>query len=196
MSDVLLKHSRMPRKYEPKPPANKPSGYEQYGNLTGVDPKEILKRYLSDETTLDIAGSYSVTRQALSKFLLKHAEEDWKEAQVARAIARKEKAEDDLELAQDPLALAKARELLKAAQWDLERTCRRIYGEDKQTVQVVTPVLNITISGNEDAKAPVSIQVEHAHAQGRLIDVQPQQSGAASEVADCDADIVHVQSST
>ena len=132
MSDPILKHSRLPRKYErrevvksdnPKPPV-------LANGLVGQDPKSILLRYLSDESTEVIAKDYGVTRQALGQFLLRHAEEDWKEAQVARAIARKEKAEDDIENAKDPLELAKARELLKAAQWDLERVCRRIYGQD------------------------------------------------------------------
>ena len=157
MSDVLLKHSRMPRKYEPKAVAS-PGRVEHYGNLSGVDPDDLLKRYLSDESTKDIAATYDVTRKALGRYLLRHAEDAWKEVQVARAIARKEAAEDALEVAADPLALAKARELLKAAQWDLERTCRRIYGEDKQTVQVVTPILNITIHGAEEpALAQVSL---------------------------------------
>jgi len=99
--------------------------------LTEADPKVILLRYLSDETTKDIAASYGVTRQALGQFLLKHAESEWKEAQVARALARKESAEDDLETASDVLSLARARERLRAAQWDLERVCRRIYGQDQ-----------------------------------------------------------------
>lgn len=100
------------------------------GRLAEADPRKVLERYLSDESTAVIAAAYGVTRQALGQFLLRHAEEDWKEAQIARAIARKEKAEDDIEAAADVLQLAKARELLKAAQWDLERVCKRIYGQD------------------------------------------------------------------
>ena len=135
----------MPRKYDPQAPVGKPSGSENYGNLSGVPTEDLLKRYLSDESTKDIADSYDVTRQALGRYLIRHAEDQWKEAQVARAIARKEAAEDALEVAPDPLALAKARELLKAAQWDLERTCRRIYGEDRITGPIVIPVLTINV---------------------------------------------------
>lgn len=183
MSDPLLKHSRLPRKYEPKDAA-KPEKTKYHGDLAGTDPKVLLARYLTDESTKDIAASYKVTRQALCAYLVRHAEEAWKDAQVARALARKEKAEDDLEVAADPLALARARELLKAAQWDLERTCRRIYGEDKQSVTPVTPILNITIS-QEGSEVPRSVSVSLAHAQpariGQVIeqesDVQVQQSG-------------------
>jgi len=109
----------------------KPLKPDALHKLSGEDPKKILLRYLSKERTQDIAESYGITSQALSQWLIRNAEEDWKEAQVARAIARKEEAEDNLEAATNPLDLAKARELLKAAQWDLERVCKRIYGEDK-----------------------------------------------------------------
>jgi predicted DNA-binding protein YlxM (UPF0122 family) len=134
VSGALLKHSRMPRKAGTAaglPALEKPKAVLAPG-LVGQDPKTILLRYLSDESTQTIAEDFGVTRQALGQYLLRHAEEDWKEAQVARAIARKERAEDALEAATDPLQLAKARELLKAAQWDLERVCRRIYGIDRE----------------------------------------------------------------
>lgn len=114
--------------------------------LRDSDPKTILQRYLSDESTQDIAASYGVTRQALGQYLLAVAETEWREAQVARAVARKERAEDDLESARQALldiektdrdgretflARVKVAEAgLRAAQWDLERTARRIYGAD------------------------------------------------------------------
>jgi len=131
-SAVLNKHSRPPRKQKlailPKVPQTIDSKALEV--LKGKDPVEILERYMSDESTGDIAGFYGITRQALSQYMLRHAEDAWKEVQAARAIARKEAAEDEIETAQDPLQLAKAREKLKAAQWDLERICRRIYGQD------------------------------------------------------------------
>src|SRR3990167_6445210 len=108
---VIDKHSRMPRKYNPedvKAPEKQVLNAANLPRLRAADPLTILQRYLSDESTSAIAADYGVTRQALGQFLLKHAEEEWKEAQVARAIARKEKAEDDLETAKDPLSLARA----------------------------------------------------------------------------------------
>jgi hypothetical protein len=121
--------------------------------LRDQDPKTILARYLSDESTKDIAASYGVTRQALSKHLLLHAEQEWKDAQVSRAIARKESAEDDLDEIRAKIATADreererlsltvvlARERLKSAQWELERVSKRIYGTDSphaaQAVQI------------------------------------------------------------
>lgn len=136
----------------------------QHVALANVDPRDVLLRYLSDESTESIAKDYNVTRQGLGKFLLKHAEQDWKDAQVARAIGRKEKAEDDLdkitqemmadgsdapkmlrEDAQMMTAKLRAAEIrLKAAQWDLERVCKRIYGTEQQSNQSPV-VINIGI---------------------------------------------------
>lgn len=126
--------------------------------LRETDPKAILARYLSDESTKDIAASFGVTRQALGKYLLAAAETEWKEAQVARAIGRKESAEDELDQISAKIAgadreererlaltVSLARERLKAAQWDLERVCRRIYGQDVTPDQLgrVSITLNI-----------------------------------------------------
>lgn len=136
MSLVMAKNSRMPRKGTHNPQKPESRTVVPHGSLDAATPEIVLRRYLTDESTKDIAADYGVTRQALSAYLLKHAEEDWKQAQVVRAIARKERAEDGIDAAQDPLALAKARESLKAAQWDLERVCRRIYGQEQMQITV------------------------------------------------------------
>jgi predicted transcriptional regulator len=139
--------------------------------LRDQDPKTILARYLSDESTKDIAKCYGVTRQALGQYLLKHAEGEWKEAQVARAIARKEQAEDDMESIglriegadkderdRLTLTLSLARERLKAAQWDLERVCRRIYGQDVSPDQLGR--INITLNIGDKPLDVVGEQVK------------------------------------
>jgi len=98
--------------------------------LKDKDPNEVLNRYLQEETLTEIAESYGVTRSGLNYWLLKYAEDHWKDAQLIRALKRKEEAETELDIASDTLTLARARERLKAAQWDLEKVCRRIYGSD------------------------------------------------------------------
>jgi hypothetical protein len=117
--------------------------------LKEVNPDEVLRRVLNEESTKDIAASLGVTRSALNQWLLNTAEEKWKAAQVIRAHKRKEEAEDEMDTATDALSLARARERLKAAQWDLERVCRRIYGQDVTPDQLgrVSITLNIG-SGN------------------------------------------------
>jgi hypothetical protein len=131
--------------------------------LREADPNTILARYLSDESTKDIAASYGVTRQALGQYMLRHAEEQWKDAQVARALARKEEAEDEYDLIKSELRPESGKEVadvdvslarmklaeraLKAAHWDLERVCRRIYGQDVTPEQLgrVSITLNIGV---------------------------------------------------
>lgn len=120
----------------------------QLAPLRNANPEEVLQRYLAEETTKDIAKSFGVTRAALNFFLLEHAEKEWKQAQVVRALKRKEEAEDEMDSAQDALTLARARERLKAAQWDLERVCRRIYGQDAPPAGL--QVLNVTIGIRRD----------------------------------------------
>jgi hypothetical protein len=130
----------------------------QLAPLKDVDPKDVLQRYLAEETGAQIAQSLGVTRAALSYFMLKHAEAEWKDAQVVKAMKRKEDAEDLLETASNPLDLARARELLRAAQWDLERVCRRIYGQDAPP----------------NAGAGVQININLRRTNGDIVDVSPE----------------------
>lgn len=139
--------------------------------LRDTDPKLILQRYLSDESTKDIAKDYGVTRQALGQYLMQTVEEEWKSAQVSRAQARKEAADDVYDKAQADLETAidrDARELSlarvkvaeaqrRAAQWDLERICRRIYGQDVTPDQLgrVSITLNI---GAEKPRRVIDIE--------------------------------------
>ncbi len=98
--------------------------------LKNVSPEDVLARYLNDETSTEIAKSFGVTKQALSYWLIERAEKEWKSAQVVKALRAKEDAEQLLGTASNALDLTRAREQLRAAQWDLERVCRRIYGND------------------------------------------------------------------
>ena len=111
--------------------------------LQGLDPFAVITRYLNGETSDQIALTLNCTRQGLSYYLRKTAEEDWREAQIVQAIERKDSAEDLLAVAGDPLSLARAREQLRAAQWDLERLFSRLYGPKQEVTHVVQPVLTI-----------------------------------------------------
>ena len=113
----------------------------QLAPLKNVDPKDVLDRYLAGETGPQIAQSLGVTKQALSHWLSNTAETEWKSAQFVKAWNLKEEADELVKKADNPLDLARAREMLRSAQWDLERVCRRIYGQDApaaaQAVQVI-----------------------------------------------------------
>lgn len=90
----------------------------------------VLSRAMEDMKLKDVAAELGVARTSLNQALLKYCEEDWKEAQVARALVNIEDAEDGLESATDMLAVARARERLKSAQWHLEKLHRRLFGQD------------------------------------------------------------------
>jgi transposase len=121
--------------------------------LANINPKDVLNRYIGDEATKDIAKSIGVSRPALTNWLIKVAETDWKDAQVVRAIERKALAEDELEqvatlLKEDPpppsqeipaltLRHKVAESQIKSAQWELERIYRRIYGDQVQETGAV-----------------------------------------------------------
>jgi hypothetical protein len=143
----------------------------QLAPLKNVDPKDILERYLAEETGTEIAKSLGVTKSALSLFMLKHAEEDWKSAQFVKALKRKEDAEDLMEKADNPLDLARARETLRAAQWDLERVCRRIYGQDAPSHAAQAVQININVRGAE-RQSSAAIEVMDT-----LVNKSPAQSG-------------------
>ena len=121
--------------------------------LANVDPKSVLERYLAEETSAQIASSLGVTVSALSLFLIKHAEDDWKSSQLIKALKRKEEADTELDTASNALDIARARERLKSAQWDLERVCRRIYGQDQPASGHAAVQINIGIRRDDATNA-------------------------------------------
>lgn len=114
--------------------------------LATVDPVNVISRYLAGETTTKIAAELGVTRQGLDYHLRRNHESEFKNAQVILALERKQLADEAMETACDALALARAREQLKSAQWDLERVCRRIYGQDQPVTSTGLVTINIGIA--------------------------------------------------
>ena len=84
-----------------------------------LDHKEVLARYLSEDTTSQIAQSYGVTRKSLVAWLRQVAPKEWKQVQLIRAHDRKELGNEEIESAEDALSLARAREIVRSAQWEL-----------------------------------------------------------------------------
>ena len=76
-----------------------------------------------------IALDLGVEHTTLYRQLIKHRESEWRDAKESRALADLEDAEEELRTAPDGLALSRARERVRAAQWQLERLMRRIYGQ-------------------------------------------------------------------
>ena len=103
----------------------------------GLDPDEVLAEYLAASTTSSIAARYNLSRKALVGWLREKRPEQWKHVQVLRALIQKEDSEEGLEIAHDALSLARARELLRASQFSLERLDSQTWGQKQElTVQV------------------------------------------------------------
>lgn len=98
----------------------------------GLDPKEVIELYLTETTTSHIGQKYGISRKALVSWLRQVAPDEWREAQVLRALCRKDDSDDDMDAACDPFALARARERLRSAQFDLERLDSATWGQKTQ----------------------------------------------------------------
>lgn len=136
MSEVLLKHSRMPRKQNPQ--RYVPRNYSVAKRpLSGISQEErnkiaaqVLDRYIGGEQVAAMAEEYGTSDVTIYAIILREHEDAWVDIQRARALARLERAQGDLEVAPDALSLARAREQVRSAQWELERLLRRLYGQE------------------------------------------------------------------
>ncbi len=171
---------RGPRK--PSKPVRKPPetliAFDQ-GRLANLNPQAILERYIGGETGTQIAQSLNVTRQALSWWMRVNTEEIWKQAQIVQAIELKDRAQEALALASDALALARAREELRSAQWDLERVYHRIYGAKQEvtvkTEEHITMVLEGDVAGLIDRLRPKTVSnTPNAALPNPIIDIKPE----------------------
>ena len=119
---------------------------------TTLDPREVLERYLAEPKTSQIAESYGVTRANLVRWLRQVCPDEWKQVQIVRALVYKEDGNEGLDAAENALLLARAREMVKSAQWELERLDHQNYGV-KQEVSIT---------------ADIRVQVDHALSESAL----------------------------
>jgi len=104
----------------------------------------LLIGYNEGKQVADMAPEFGISDVTAYALLLREHEADWREAQKARAMARLERAQHALGTAPDALSLARAREEVRAAQWELERLMRRLYGQDApQQAQAVQVNINL-----------------------------------------------------
>lgn len=137
---------RGPRIRPPAKPRRKSVVPACNSKLANLNVTNVIQRYLEDETTAGIAADLGVHRSGLHQWLLRNCEEEWREAQIARALSALEKSKDDLGTAADALSLARAREELRSAQWELERLFSRLYGQKQEVTHTVTPQFSIQLS--------------------------------------------------
>ena len=120
-------------------PKRKPSIAGKLG--ANFDPTTILDKYLNGEEIAEQAEQLGVHPKALTYHLLKDTiREQWKQAQVAVSLAEYQEARQVIRDASDALSLARAREIVRACQWDLERLEARLFGQ-KQELSVNVPIV-------------------------------------------------------
>lgn len=109
----------------------------------------VLDRYINGEQVANIAPTFGVSDVTIYALLLREHEAAWKDIQTARALARLERAQDALRLATDALSLARERELVRSAQWELERLLARLYSPKQEVLHhgAGGPLVTITVFG-------------------------------------------------
>lgn len=95
------------------------------------DTSEMLQRLRGGESVNQISASLGISQTALYDWILRHCPEEFMAISAARSLSRIEKAEQDLDAAQDQVDIGKARESARLAQWNLERANRKLYGDNK-----------------------------------------------------------------
>lgn len=164
---VIQKHSRTPRIKPSTSPrlverklsiAKRPLGQISQEERTKIA-TEVLDRYIGGEQVAAMAEEYNTSDVTIYALILREHEDAWVDIQRARALARLERAQTGLEVAQDALSLARAREQVRSAQWELERLLKRLYGQEQ----------NINININSDLGDKLR------RARERVIDVPAQQ---------------------
>lgn len=102
-----------------------------------LDPDQVLEQYLNAQTTSHIAKALGIKRKSLVRWLREVRPDKWKQVQIIRALIRKEDADEGAEGARDALSLARARDMLRSAQFDLERLDHASYGQHiQQTIEL------------------------------------------------------------
>ena len=136
-------NSRLVRGLTPKPRLDDLGSWKIPPDL---NPDEVINRYLTEATTTQISKSYGLSRRALVKWLREVRPKEWREAQLLRAHALLEQAEDQMECAPDPLSLARTRELSRAMQFRLTSLDKDYHPKQDVTHTINPPVLNINIA--------------------------------------------------
>ena len=106
-----------------------------------LDPDKLIQQYLSEATTSQIAKQYGVSRKALTKWIREQRPKEWKQAQIVKALVLKEDSEEGILTASDALSLARNREALKAAHFDLTSLDQDYQPKQQVEVQINHHVL-------------------------------------------------------
>lgn len=91
---------------------------------------EVLDRLMGGESVRDFAQREGVSPHYVYLWLRGNAPEEWRKIQAASALERVERAESDMDAAEDAVSVARARESARLGQWRLEAVSRLEYGRE------------------------------------------------------------------
>lgn len=129
-----------------QPPIDRRLEGESWTIPDGLDPDVVLMEYLTDGATSGIARRYGIRRGALTRWLQTQRAKEWREIQVIRALCTKEDGTELIYDSRTALQLARARELVRCAQWDLERLDAPNYGPKQEITHNLQPILTINLT--------------------------------------------------
>ena len=115
------------------------------------DPAPIIAELRTGKNVPTLALELGVSHQALYEFLLRYAPEDWQSLQAARQLSRLDECEQvfdspqDEDVRKDGIAVTRAREKSRMAQWHLERANRKLFGQKVDIEQNVNINQHLTV---------------------------------------------------
>lgn len=150
MSQAIAKHSRLPRKFTPSSEGTAPAKPTTGTSLAALEKRELIlaetKTLLMQGSSIkEIAGQKGVSERTLQLWIHGTEDEELRKAWVDSMLVESGELLDNITETDinAHLKLAKAREILKKAQWYAEKRDRARYGEDKNPLVTVAPVLII-----------------------------------------------------
>ena len=112
----------------------------QQSPFAGIDPATILAEISSGTSLRQIADRLGVHNTGLRAWLLRCDEEAYKDVITAALTVRVAEADDALDVADDAISIARAREVARFSRMDLERRRPHLYGPRQHVDMTVTQV--------------------------------------------------------
>jgi transcriptional regulator with XRE-family HTH domain len=106
---------------------------------------QALKAHAQGNSLRTIAEHIGVTHGTIRRWLLSEVPQEYKSAQEAGLIARIVDVDEELELAEDPLSIARAREAARFARWDAERRLPHLFGPKQEVTHTIKPEFNVIL---------------------------------------------------
>jgi transposase-like protein len=143
-------------------------GSANHGALANADSQTVLQRINAGASLRQLAKEIGVSNVGLRAWLLREAGEQYNDAITNALTLRVAEADEELEAANDPVSVTRAREIARFARMDLERRRPGLYGV-KQTIthEAGTDLGELLRAQKRAASAQQALQ------DARVIDVTP-----------------------